>query len=161
MTKKTLSQQICEECGIEEQKRRGKFKMNVKEYFDNNFDCEQCKFSQFCKRHSLGTHSSACDYDPFCSLISEDNLIKDVDIFYNELLQAQISYELKKEQQRKKEEEKQEAIKQKKQKKQEYYYKNRIKILEKQRQKRQEKKKQKILKSIECFARALSKFENN
>lgn len=135
--------------------------MNVKEYFDTDFDCEQCKFSEFCKIHSLGTHPSACDYDAFCSSINEDDMLKDVDIYYNELLQAQISYERKKEQQREKEKQKQKAIELKKQKRQEYYYKNRTKILEKQKQKRYETRKQKALQSIECFSRALSKFENN
>ena len=76
--------------------------MNVEEYFDNNIECNECKFSEFCTRHLLASHYSACDYDPFCSLISEENLIKDVDTYYNELLQTQLSYERKKEQQRKK-----------------------------------------------------------
>lgn len=128
--------------------------MNVKEYFATGFDCEQCKFSEFCKRYLLGSHYSACDYDPFCSSINEDDLFKDVDTYYNELVQAQISYERKKEQQREKE--KQKALELKKQKRREYYYKNRSEILEKQRQKRQEIKKQKILNSIDCFTRAMS-----
>lgn len=87
--------------------------MNVEEYFDNNIECNECKFSEFCTRHLLASHYSACDYDPFCSLISEENLIKDVDTYYNELLQAQLSYERKKEQQRKKQKSKQRSYKRK------------------------------------------------
>lgn len=133
--------------------------MNVKEYFATSFGCEQCKFSKFCKRQLLGSYYSACDYDPFCSSINEDDMLKDVDTYYNELVQAQISYERKKEQQREKEKQKQKALELKKQKRREYYYKNKSKILEKQRQKRQEIKKQKMLNNIECFARAMSAVE--
>lgn len=75
--------------------------MKVEEYFNSNFDCDECKFSEFCKRYLLGTHYSACDYDPLCSLVNEDDMLKDVDIYYNELLQTQLYYESKKEQQRK------------------------------------------------------------
>lgn len=76
--------------------------MKVEEYFNSNFDCDECKFSEFCKRYLLGTHYSACDYDPpLCSLVNEDDMFKDVDIYYNELLQTQLYYESKKEQQRK------------------------------------------------------------
>lgn len=133
--------------------------MNIKEYFENDIECEKCKFAEFCKKYLLGSHPSACDYDAFCSSIKEEDMIKDVDSYYNEVLQIQLSYNLRMEQQREKEKQKQKAIEIKRQKRQEYYYKNRYKILEHQRQKRQEIRKQKALESIESFSRALSRFE--